>query len=109
MRPPDDVTMANMLSTAEARSGASIGWICSAADNGQVMREQPSCPQDEWVARFAMRFHELQPLTSTAQADDVGTAAFASSGDLEPEVAAEVFSEIVDASVPLNDMNRLLP
>jgi hypothetical protein len=94
---------------AKWRSGVQVGSACSTADNGQVMRGQPSCPHDEWVARFAVRFHELQPLTSTDQADDVGTAAFASSGDLKPEVAAEVFSEIVDASVPLNDMNRLLP
>jgi hypothetical protein len=73
------------------------------------MNEHPTHSLDEWVRRFAVRFQELQPLLSTDQAEEVGTAAFASSGDLEPEIAAQVFSEIVDASVPLNDLNRLLP
>jgi len=73
------------------------------------MNGHRSLSPDEWVRLFAARFHALQPLTSTDQAEEVGTAAFASSGDLEPEIAAQVFSEIVDASVPLNDLNRLLP
>jgi len=67
---------------------------------------EPSCPLDEWVRRFALRLRELQPLLSDAQCADVAAAAFQSSNDLEPEDAAVVFSEILDASVPLNDLNR---
>ena len=67
---------------------------------------ESSCPLDEWVRRFALRLGELQPLLSGAQCADVATAAFQSSKDLEPEDAAIVFSEILDASVPLNDLNR---
>ena len=37
---------------------------------------------------------------------ELASAAFASSSDLEPDEAATVFSEILDASVPLNDLNR---
>jgi hypothetical protein len=66
----------------------------------------PSWPHDEWVRRFAARFGQLQPLVSVEQSCEVGGAAFASANDLEPEEAALVFSEILDASVPLNELNR---
>jgi hypothetical protein len=49
---------------------------------------------------------ELQPLMDEMQCADLAAAAFQSSNDLEPEDAATVFSEILDASVPLNDLNR---
>jgi hypothetical protein len=65
-----------------------------------------SSPHDGWVQRFAARFGELQPLVSAEQSFEVGAAAFASANDLEPEEAALVFSEILDASVPLNELNR---
>jgi hypothetical protein len=65
-----------------------------------------SWPHDEWVQRFAARFGELQPMVGAEQACEVGAAAFANANDLEPEEAALVFSEILDASVPLNDLNR---
>ena len=45
-------------------------------------------------------------MLSDTQCADVAAAAFQSSNDLEPEDAAVVFSEILDASVPLNDLNR---
>ena len=45
-------------------------------------------------------------MVSSEQSCEVGTAAFASANDLEPEEAALVFSEILDASVPLNELNR---
>jgi hypothetical protein len=73
------------------------------------MPAPPSEPYDEWVLHFATRFRLLQPLTSQAQAVEVASAAFPSSNDLHPEDAALVFSEIVDASVPLNQLNRKLP
>ena len=66
----------------------------------------PTWPHDEWVQRFAARFGELQPMVSAEQSCEVGAAAFANANDLEPEEAALVFSEILDASVPLNDLNR---
>jgi len=66
----------------------------------------PSWPHDEWVQRFAARFGELQPMVSAEQSSEVAAAAFANANDLEPEEAAQVFSEILDASVPLNDLNR---
>ena len=45
-------------------------------------------------------------MVSAEQAREVGAAAFANANDLEPEEAALVFSEILDASVPLNELNR---
>jgi len=66
----------------------------------------PSSPHDEWVRRFAARFGKLQPMVSAEQSLEVGAAAFASANDLQPEEAALVFSEILDASVPLNELNR---
>ena len=72
-----------------------------ASDDGPL-----SWPHDEWVQRFAARFAELQPMVSAEQSREVGTAAFASANDLGPEEAALVFSEILDASVPLNELNR---
>ena len=72
------------------------------------MLGSPSLQFDEWVRRFAIRFKELQPMTSEVQALEVASAAFPTSADLDPEDAAVVFSEIVDASVPLNELNRKL-
>ena len=77
-------------------------------DNGRMPSLEPSCPRDEWVERFATRFGELQPMVSAKQSCEVGEAAFPSANDLEPEEAASVFSEILDASVPLNDLTRLM-
>jgi hypothetical protein len=70
------------------------------------MELQPSCPPDEWLRRFTRHLQGLQPLLSEVQCAEVAAAAFESSNDLEPEDAATVFSEILDASVPLNDLNR---
>jgi len=65
---------------------------------------QPTCPRDEWVERLSVRFRELQPGISHEQAVDVASAAFPTAGDLEPEEAAVVFGEILDAHVPLDDL-----
>ncbi len=45
-------------------------------------------------------------MLSAQQSCEVAEAAFASANDLEPEEAALVFSEILDASVPLNELTR---
>ncbi len=73
------------------------------------MAHELNCSHDEWVRRFSLYFHALQPLTSEQQSLDVASAAFPSSNDLAPEDAAVVFGEILDASVPLNDTNRATP
>lgn len=70
------------------------------------MNTAPSVPREEWIPQFARHLGQLQPLMSEGQCMDLASAAFASSSDLEPDVAASVFSEILDASVPLNDLNR---
>ena len=70
------------------------------------MDRESSCAPDDWLGRFVQHMQGLQPLLSGAQCMDLATAAFESSHDLEPEDAAVVFSEILDASVPLNDLNR---
>jgi hypothetical protein len=70
------------------------------------METEPSCPHGEWVRRFSVCFQALQPIVTEQQSIDVAMAAFPSSNDLEPEDAAAVFSEILDASVPLNELNR---
>src|SRR5277367_893120 len=56
-----------------------------------LMESEPSCPHDEWVRRFAVRFQVLQPIVTEQQSIDVAMAAFPSSNDLEPEDAAAVF------------------
>jgi len=73
------------------------------------METPSSGSHEEWVRRFASHLQQLQPLLSAAQCMELANAAFASSNDLEPDVAATVFSEILDASVPLNDQNRGFP
>ena len=70
------------------------------------MDSASSRPREEWIRQFADHLQQLQPLMSGPQCTDLANAAFASSNDLEPEDAAAVFSEILDASVPLNDLNR---
>jgi hypothetical protein len=72
------------------------------------MEAQPTCSRDEWVERFSTRFRALQPLVSLAQAVEVASAAFPTANDIEPEEAAAVFGEILDASVPLKEVNRWL-
>ena len=73
------------------------------------METPSSGSREEWVRQFARHLQQLQPLLSEAQCMELASAAFASSGDLEADVAANVFSEILDASVPLNDLNRGMP
>jgi hypothetical protein len=73
------------------------------------METPSSGSREEWVRQFARHLQQLQPLLSDAQCMELASAAFASSNDLEADVAATVFSEILDASVPLNDLNRGLP
>lgn len=68
------------------------------------MDVQPTCPRDEWVERLSVRFRELQPGISHEQAVDVASAAFPTASDLQPEEAAVVFGEILDAHVPLDDL-----
>jgi len=68
------------------------------------MDVQPTCPRDEWVERLSVRLRELQPGISHPQALDVASAAFRSASDLQPEEAAVVFGEILDAHVPLDDL-----
>jgi hypothetical protein len=65
-----------------------------------------SVPREEWLSQFARHLKQLQPLLSEFQCLEVAAAAFESSNDLQPDEAATVFSEILDASVPLNDLNR---
>ena len=47
-------------------------------------------------------------MTSDAQSAEVAEAAFPSSNDLSPEDAAGVFSEALDASVPLMEIRTWL-
>jgi len=70
------------------------------------MQTPSSSRREEWVRQFASHLQQLQPLMSDAQCVELASAAFPSSNDLESDVAATVFSEILDASVPLNDLNR---
>lgn len=70
------------------------------------MDAPPTCPRDEWIERFSARFRKLQLLLSDKQTSDVASAAFESASDIEPEEAAVVFGEIMDAGVPLEDLKR---
>lgn len=70
---------------------------------------QPSFPYNEWVQRFAAHFRVLQPLRNDAQCIEIAVAAHPSSNDLSPEDAAGVFSEILDAKVPVSELRGWLP
>ena len=101
------------MSIADADIPAELRAAMRARDEAGVCLAMPPCedappgwPHDEWIQRFAARFGELQPMVSAEQACEVGEAAFAGAHDLEPEEAALVFSEILDASVPLNALTR---
>lgn len=72
------------------------------------MDAQPTCPREEWIERFATRLRESRPLISQQQAVDVASAAFTTANDIEPEDAAEVFGEIVDANVPVDELTSWL-
>lgn len=69
---------------------------------------QPSCPRDEWVERFSVRIHELRPSVNHGQSLKIAVIAFSNASDIEPEDAAAVIAEILDAGVPLEELNRLL-
>jgi hypothetical protein len=73
-----------------------------------AMVPHPTCSREEWIERFAARFRESRPWISHEQAVDVASAAFTTANDIEPEEAAVVFGEIVDARVPLDDLTRWL-
>lgn len=70
------------------------------------MEAAPSRPRNEWIQRFSLRLRELQQVICDEQSKDVALAAFPTSNDLEPEDAAAVFSEILDARVPANELKR---
>jgi len=72
------------------------------------MEAQPTCPREEWIERFSARFRDSRPSISEQQAADVASAAFGMAHDIEPEDAAVVFGEIVDARVPLDDLTSWL-
>jgi hypothetical protein len=67
--------------------------------------ETPSYPHDEWVRRFAARLRELRP-SVTEEAIEVGLVAFDRASDLDPDDAAGVFVEILNAGVPVHDLKR---
>jgi len=60
------------------------------------------------MERFCARLHELRPRIGHDQVLGVASGAFNVAGDIEPEEAAVVFVEILDAGVPPADMKRWL-
>lgn len=71
--------------------------------------EAPNRSHDEWIRRFAARLRELRPSVpdvEAAEVAEVAQVAFTAANDLEPEEAAAVFGEILDARVPVHDLKR---
>lgn len=68
--------------------------------------DMPNSGRDEWVGRFALRLRELRPSLPDHEVADVAQVAFESASDLEPEEAAAVFGEILNARVPIPDLKR---
>ena len=64
----------------------------------------PNCSRDEWIERFAGHFGQLQPSIGRERAVGLATAAFARANDIEPEAAAVVFGELLDARVPMEEL-----
>lgn len=72
------------------------------------MHEITRSSREEWEGRFCARLHELRPRIGDKQRLDLASGAFKVADDIEPEEAAVVFAEILDAGVPLADMKRWL-
>lgn len=68
--------------------------------------EAPSCSNGEWFGRFTAHLRELRPSLIEKEAAEVAQVAFGSASDLEPEAAAAVFGEILNARVPIHDLKR---
>ena len=70
------------------------------------MEAPASSKHEQWVQRFSVRLRELQPVLREEDAAQVAHVAFHSANDLDPAEAAEVFAEILAASVPVHDLKR---
>lgn len=56
------------------------------------MEDMPRLSQTLWIERFSARVMQLQPRLNSVDAARHAAATFATSAQLEPEAAAEVFS-----------------
>lgn len=65
-----------------------------------------SSSNEEWFSRCTTRLRELRPSLTEQDAAEVSQVAFDSASDLEPEDAAAVFGEILNARVPVHDLKR---
>lgn len=70
------------------------------------MSEVPDSRNEEWFSRFTVRLRSLRPSLGELDAAEVAQVAFDSASDLEPEEAAAVFGEILNARVPVHDLKR---
>lgn len=68
--------------------------------------DSPSSSNEEWFSRCIARLLELRPPLTEQEAAEVAQVAFDSASDLEPEDAAAVFGEILNARVPVHDLKR---
>ena len=64
------------------------------------MKALPICSQVEWVRRFTFCLRSLQPDVDEVRATHIAITAFPSASDIEPEEAAAVFAEVLEASAP---------
>lgn len=73
------------------------------------MDVSPVCPRDEWLQRFLARFSGSPFRLSDEEKANFASAAFPTTNDIEPELAAEVFAEIIlNAGVPVNEVSKWL-
>jgi hypothetical protein len=63
-------------------------------------------PPDVWLRRCEARLRELRPSLVDKEAEIVARLAFGTGSDLDPEEAAAVYAEILDAGVPVADLKR---
>lgn len=69
----------------------------------------PVCPRDEWLQRFLASFGESQSCLSEEEKFNFASDAFPNANDIEPEIAAEVFAEILlNARVPVGELSHWL-
>jgi len=62
--------------------------------------------RNEWVRHFVARLHELRPSTRDEELIQAALVAFDTANDLDPNDAAAVFTEILNAGVPAHDLKR---
>ena len=68
--------------------------------------DEPNSRRNDWILQLAARLRELRPSLEADEANEVAVVAFDTASDMDPEDAAEVFGDILNAKVPVQELRR---